>query len=630
MFLGLVDRLRAQLRVVRHGGAAGGDSSSAPPPSQLLALVPWTWICEAVLRLLRLYPTGLCDATLLTELQNRWDDEALQWLGTSSSVRTTTIDFLLSKPQSVVSSEVLEVTVQGAFMIPNTHTQIVVVGDAKSSRTIEMYLHHRFLFHSDFFASGRVLRLTSFQLTSSSRGASSGTARSRILPCDLMIPVLTESELSTMTFSPLKDISAPGPDDPQPEHRFLVQVLHIAKPTTSLWREHLEVVYVSVRDSSITHNVMLALWDEQIPMTSLFGKGDFLLVSYPFLRHHSSDCPLALEIGSRTFVALATGCTGPSATPVFTPNDMSHFADRICGKDLKAGLSNISLFGRIVKMLPNEPLVRGSRSSARFGVRLALDEDLESRTTVDITFWRDAGLRFAINRVGHMVLITGIYTSPPKPPRNNFFFNTSDSTAFFNASVSPGVLTSPVFGECRSVASVCAGLTPSQSGTYLCAAVVADARVLHSSPVKYAHRACQRELESVDGMPTCGFCLVAVDPPQQTRIFCLEIVLSDTNSSSVCMDGARAETSAARMAGTSQPVELAQIVCECTTEAAQTLLAISPVDFERAPSEMQQMCLRSPLGAHIRCLLTRIGASGRETRALWRIEQLALSAVVSP
>jgi Cell division control protein 24, OB domain 1 len=51
------------------GGPSGGGGGA----------LPWNWTCVAVLKLLQLYPSGVCESTLYADITRQWKNARIEW-----------------------------------------------------------------------------------------------------------------------------------------------------------------------------------------------------------------------------------------------------------------------------------------------------------------------------------------------------------------------------------------------------------------------------------------------------------------------------------------------------------------------------------------------------------------------
>jgi len=82
---GVVDRLRLALQQQQQHGATTSSGSSK------FECLPWSWLCQNLIALLRNYPGGLTDAAILTSLHS----EVRYWCSWSTCVWPYRVDWLL-------------------------------------------------------------------------------------------------------------------------------------------------------------------------------------------------------------------------------------------------------------------------------------------------------------------------------------------------------------------------------------------------------------------------------------------------------------------------------------------------------------------------------------------------------
>ncbi|CAN6469043.1 unnamed protein product [Victoria cruziana] len=148
-FLRFVDSARRTLaEEFRPTGVEDSEADSFGPS--------WGWVFSRILKTCVAYSSGVTPAILLSDLFLAWNEQN-KVRGLSRTMeykidkkkqnrarlpRTVTIDSIYEKNFLSLEST-LEVVVLEALIIPGTNIHMLRLGDAWSSNTIELYLHHR-------------------------------------------------------------------------------------------------------------------------------------------------------------------------------------------------------------------------------------------------------------------------------------------------------------------------------------------------------------------------------------------------------------------------------------------------------------------------------------------------------
>ncbi|KAL1920534.1 uncharacterized protein VTP21DRAFT_911 [Calcarisporiella thermophila] len=391
--------------------------------------ISWTWVASKLLDLLLEYPSGLTKSIVLSELEVQWDEISVEYRR-GVAKKFEAIDSLFEGNVSLEGS--FEVSVNSVTEIPSTRTCLFMLCDEESRHTVGMYVHQKYyeLLREEYRRllfechPPRTIRLTSTRLLTGTR------IEPRLLPTEYLIFMLAkerdqafiECELSK---DRLVDIRQEDLQQGR-EYRFWLKITHIDSVQPALSQSHLRMVRIFVADMAGTDNAFFVLWDDQIKMVNLFKKGDYLGLYKPYIgpQYPSSgdeyEDATILEYGSATIVfclpsmdsmlTLSSQSQRDGTEPVPRDDqgymDCKLYAERILIKNLKPKMLNVTLFGRIIAMAANNPMVRDGACMDRFAIKLQ-----DESGSGDVTLWQSAGHEISSFRVGQYVLLENLTTS---------------------------------------------------------------------------------------------------------------------------------------------------------------------------------------------------------------------------
>ncbi|KAJ3151809.1 hypothetical protein HDU89_001858 [Geranomyces variabilis] len=375
-FAGLVDSCREHLqnrarRGKRQSVASGADDQESTPK--------WNWTARKLATLLIEYPSGLTKAVVHCELEIAWDE----YLGRIRRGMLKSMDAVLDgKPIS--SASLFEAPVEEVKLLPGT-TRTYILSLATSTRHVDMYLHQKFSFlaeeYSYLLRQMRLIRIAAL------RSATTPEGRTRLLPTEHMLILLDAVEdsgfLELFGNNALSDAQALRSDDVKVH----VEVIAIDAAKPGHLDSRIKRVDVHVCDSNGVE-ACLVLWEDQIALASLFGKGDYLAIWRPFVTVHDAVnngdvSSIQLECGSLTVLFCVPGASshltqgewalGPTQDPSLSQavNDVEHYSDRILIGELGENMINVSLLGRITEVMDNAPIQVNGKKADRYRIRLA-------------------------------------------------------------------------------------------------------------------------------------------------------------------------------------------------------------------------------------------------------------------
>ncbi|KAJ3174713.1 hypothetical protein HDU87_006962 [Geranomyces variabilis] len=203
--------------------------------------------------------------------------------------------------QPISSASLFEAPVAEVKLLPGT-TRTYILSLATSTRHVDMYLHQKFSFLAEDYSL--LLRQMRLIRMAGLRSATTPEGKTRLLPSEHMLILLDDVEdagfLEIFGNNALSDARALGSDDVKVH----VQVIDIDAPKSGHLDSRIKRVDVHVCDSNGVE-ACLVLWEDQIALASLFGKGDFLAIWRPFVTvHDPADnghaFTIQLECGSLT------------------------------------------------------------------------------------------------------------------------------------------------------------------------------------------------------------------------------------------------------------------------------------------------------------------------------------------
>ncbi|KAJ1976381.1 hypothetical protein H4R35_002725 [Dimargaris xerosporica] len=466
------------------------------------------WVATVLLDVLDEYPSGLTQSIILTELEGRREDTSDdQYYGLSK--RYSTVESLMDSsatPQSVFEMQVVAARVlpntriwvlglQGSRGSTKGELSVASSSANGAMHTLELYLHQKFYFLTSDSSYRLVLQCPRSVRFSGARVVQSAGQSIRILPTTLMLFELswealvrvedlthhhqrygTQSLSTPLPNTPSRDQPFPTPsaqiqtdihflqtyftadalNDITPaavtqgkEFRLWVKVNMITAPRSTQQDGHLKKTQIFVSDPSTQsaqgQPVALVVWDEQLPLATMLGKGDYLGIYHPTIQAHallaavnaapdSPEAVVELEYGPQTILffiprsrqvstAPATTTTAPRPTqgtqetssqltlPFATVDeygvmDCTNYPHRLRVADLQPRMSGMTLVGQIVAVSQNMFIEKQGQRVDRFALRVQDETGI-----FDVTCWESLGLQAAQCRVGEWVLLSNMVTS---------------------------------------------------------------------------------------------------------------------------------------------------------------------------------------------------------------------------
>ncbi|KAJ1978108.1 hypothetical protein H4R34_003328 [Dimargaris verticillata] len=478
-------------------GKANGDTPKT---------VPWGWVATVLLDVLDEYPSGLTRSIILTELEGRREDAGDdQYYGLSK--RYSTVESLIDNsatPQSVFEMQVVAARVlpntqiwvlglQGSRGSTKGELSSVTHSVNGTMHTLELYLHQKFYFLTTDSSYRLVLQCPRTVRFSGARIVQSAGQTVRILPTTLMLFELSWEALmrvkdlthhhqryGTQSLStPIPNTPNSGQPSPTPstqtqtdthflqtyfaadalsditpaavaqgkEFRLWVKVNLITATRSTQQGGHLKKTQIFISDPSTQsaqgRPAALVVWDEQLPLATMLGKGDYLGIYHPTIQAHtllatvnaapdSPEAVVELEYGPQTILffiprSRQVSATAASSAPRPTQDsqgtssqttlpfttvdeygvmDCTNYPHRLRVADLQPRMSGVTLVGQIVAASQNMFIEKQGQRVDRFALRVQDETGI-----FDVTCWESLGLHAAQCRVGEWVLLSNMVTS---------------------------------------------------------------------------------------------------------------------------------------------------------------------------------------------------------------------------
>ncbi|KAI8909946.1 hypothetical protein DFJ77DRAFT_512833 [Powellomyces hirtus] len=381
----------------------------------------WSWVAKKLVCLLAEYPSGLTKSIINAELEMQWDDARGQ-LRKGSTKKYRTLDSL-SDGKSISPDSMFEAPVVDVKMLPGTRTCILTLACCDSARSLEMYLHQKYCFVAEDlsldFLSHRQVRITG------ARSVTTPIGKTRLLPTEHMVFMLNELQDRQFLVERFMDSLSHlirFENDGTLQLGVLVKVIRIEHARPACTNGRFKRLDVHVSDAS-GKEACLILWDEQIGLASLFAKNDSLAMWRPYTagnwayKQNVGQDVVTMECGSQTVifcVPLDNAESDPPASATQNGNtfastmDVTQYSDRMMISEIASRMIDVTLFGRVVEVVGNDPFQMDGVKSDRYGVRIA-----DSSGQCDVTLWDDLG-RSAIGSLscGDWLLITKAAVEP--------------------------------------------------------------------------------------------------------------------------------------------------------------------------------------------------------------------------
>lgn len=436
----IVDWLKTQMET--YGPHSAGRSSSSKRTrfgqQRIEGPAPWGLVCRSALKVLSVYPTGITEAVLVSELQSE--------LIASQTNKQDTIKAIMDKG-AVDYATILDVLVTSTRKVEGGAAIIATLGDwdkgtsaqQLASKSIEMYLHYRFehLVATPLlpdFSSGDIsavhssckLRMSGVRIVQQPGGGL------RLLPTEFILPIVdTKDKESQAVKWVLDEFSLDGllKICPGEDIFVLAKVLEIGsvqRVNVMNRTERLSVVLTDLTDNSASTRE-LVLWDEQTIIASMLHRGDIVMLARPFIPDKKDENGRYwLEYGSATVIglveladveaisqSLSQKLTG-TQLPLLS-EDYERHIERVMIRDLDEHISHVSLIASVILVSPNIP--HTSESGSRQNILKLCVGDETGRIDVTVKgLYRSPGssglldpllIQCARLRVGQVLLIRG-------------------------------------------------------------------------------------------------------------------------------------------------------------------------------------------------------------------------------
>ncbi|XP_031486216.1 uncharacterized protein LOC116254782 [Nymphaea colorata] len=568
----------------------------------------WGWVFFRILKTCVAYSSGVTPGILLSDLFLAWNEQnkgrdltkALEFKidkkkqNRARLPRTITIDTIYEKNFLSLEST-LEVVVVEAFLLPGTNIHMLRLGDAWSSNTIELYLHHKFYDLVDpmnsLLKKGREIYLTGCHL----RNTRQGSGHLRLLPTEYLVIILDEdqdedalilgAQFCNDSFCSLSyDAAMHG----------TMYSLYARIEAIGPLESHGKFGGLKRRQITLVDNegyeLKFLLWGEQIVLADLFSVGSMLALDRPFVANAlesnvETTAEICLEYGSATHLYLFPFLQHEEQVVVPTQNrfkeasvsdtlfdhsqefkvtqvtlpcdfqgsiDFSSYPSRLFVADLGDKMNHVCLYG-VVKSIRREI----DNPSITFSMTI---EDATGRVVVKLHFLRSWSLGKLSH--GHTIFISGLTCSmSPKKSLEVLWFEKDTGTSLVNISCLPALLNS----TCLHKLSRLSELQYQGSATHICSIWVEQIETHHVKS-KLLHSLCGQYVCSTPSGPSqCSFCLCACEG-ETLHAFHVSGILADDSG---------------------------KIFAQCSGRTATELLQISPDEFFGLPEDEQIMYLYS-------------------------------------
>ncbi|TPX47587.1 hypothetical protein SeMB42_g02095 [Synchytrium endobioticum] len=418
VWIALTDSLRSRLQAKvnqRQRGAIqpqNGNAQSIINTEQ----VPWKWVLLKVIALLSEYPAGVTKAIIMSELETEWNDyresRSRSIGGSMGSKGYHSLDVIGDHldPFTHVEAKITDVV-----KVKGTQTVIVTLSSdtAESNRTVELYLHHKFikLVDQGHLLNQRRIRITGLKLSPSFQN-------SRILlPTDLVVIILDSREDATFISSTFTNkLGHINPAQLNPGS-FLLELLSISDTLSAQKKGRLKKVILKLKDDQGTTTTLM-LYDDHMALSKLFKSGDLLGLSQPHIHY---DLQRGMEYDPATVlfcIPMETKAEAnlvastPSQHPVKRNDggelDYSGYPGRVRIQSIATYMSHFSLLG-VVTM--TTPLVYNSEQEGdMIGLRL-----LDETGMCDLTVWGTLAVQGLQLRPGQLIFVEEIETDANSP-----------------------------------------------------------------------------------------------------------------------------------------------------------------------------------------------------------------------
>ncbi|CAH1454474.1 unnamed protein product [Lactuca virosa] len=588
----------------------------------------WSWVAGRIIKTCKAYSSGVTPAILLSELSQAWAENLRG--GYSKKKRPECIDQLQKKhkrgklPNTVTIdsiyeknflslTNVLEVVIVDAFLLPGTNFYMLTLGDFWSSNTIDLYLHRRFYDLADLkngiLRKGREIFLTGCYLRTTSRGS----GRLRLLPTEYLLIILDEDEdddamllAAQFCSDSLSSVSVDAGISYSLYARIeSIGCLEIQGKFGSLQRKQITLV------DNDNFRVKFVLWGDQIMLANLFSVGSWVALDRPFVSaciEMDSSEEISLEYGSVTqlymvpfirheeqvsvastqnhyqgskVLTAVDPSQGPKVSQVTLPCDsrgaidFSSYPFRLFAGDLRDKMTSISIYGTVtdIKTTNNQESIFLLRIQDPTGGIWAKLHFLKS--------WSLGKLS-----IGHTVYIAGLTCSVTKHKSIEVSWHEKEGGSFFvNLSCLPALLNSSCLHKSSTLSDL--SLSP-KTNTHVCRIWLENIEPCDVN-LRYCHSLCGHTVTKKRGSH-CSFC--GCDCDDVIHSFHLKVTIAD---------------------------DTGKVIAWCTDHTATELLQISPDEFYNLPEE-EQIMYPSSL-EHERFIVALVNSGSADNISNWEITQ---------
>lgn len=589
-FLGFVDYSISVLSPTDDEDVADEESSGPA----------WSWVAGRIIKTCKAYSSGVTPAIILSELSQAWAENLRG--GYSKKKRPECIDQLQKKhkrgklPNTVTIdsiyeknflslTNVLEVVIVDAFLLPGTNFYMLTLGDFWSSNTIDLYLHRRFYDLADLkngiLRKGREIFLTGCYLRTTSRCL-------RLLPTEYLLIILDEDEdddamLIGAQFcsDSLSSVSV----DAEVSYSLYARIESIGSLEIQGKFGSLQKKQITLVDND-NFRVKFILWGDQIVLANLFSVGSWLALDRPFIStcidsNSMNPCEeICLEYGSVTQLYLVPfirheeqvsvastqnhyqgsklltavdPSQGPKVSQVTLPCDsrgaidFSNYPFRLFTADLRDKMTGISIYGTVTD------IKNTNNQQSTFLLKI---QDPTGGIWAKLHFVKSWSLGKL--GIGHMIYITGLTCSMTKHKSIEVSWHEKEGGSFIvNLSCLPALLNS----SCLHKSSTLSDLSPKSSNTHVSQIWIENIEYCDVI-LRYSHSSCGHALTKNHGFE-CKFCCCHCDDDDDViQSFHLKVTIAD---------------------------DTGKILAWCKGHTATELLQISPDEFYNLPEEEQIM-----------------------------------------
>ncbi|KAI8917999.1 hypothetical protein BC831DRAFT_133045 [Entophlyctis helioformis] len=505
------------------------------------------FLARRLLDLLCQYPGGLTRAIIESELAKHWSIDGSQHsLGRSK--KYTALESL-SDTKLATQSMVFEAALVRTHTLDGTDTWMF---SFESRFAMDMFVHRKFYFLQDpmfkGFLQNRVFRITQTKsiLNLPALLRSDHAVAHRLLPTDMLVPLLSLDSPADCEFLEthfnmfLGDMTVEGIQSGT-DYRIVFKITSIGDAHDTMLNGRHSKRIVNMQDATGRRG-RLVLWDTQLALTTLMRKGDSVAIWRPFVSSQSVADPdmVDMEYGTGTVLflipadatkevelmaTLPTQMHRKPGTHIEYPRDedgradLEWYLEQLDLEQLPPNSYNVTLFGMVTAMFPNDPAISSNRVQERCGIRI------QSPTGVcDVTLWSTAAVAASALDIGHVVLLEQLATYSDADGRVVVIGSPEHGTKVGNVTACMGIMTSPSMFCSTPISAI----RQARCGLFYTHCIVAGwphADDIDKPFTQSVHTLCRKPVMDLDDMSFCGGCSSYVDAVE--RVLSLTVRLDD-------------------------------------------------------------------------------------------------------